>query len=154
MHVNKCGPGIALRWFVHRRVQFRTTLQSSQSGLTVDHYFRLIALSITEMVYMLSMCVFIAYTNLQQYGFRPWVSWDYVHEDWFRIVQYSKVLVPNFFWDYYLPIWYIIPLTSMIFFAFFGFGREANAEYAKWFQWIRTCVFRMKSNAAPVLPIS
>jgi pheromone a factor receptor len=106
------------------------------------------------MVYMLSMCVFILYINVQQYGLRPWVSWDFVHAEWFNIRQFPKVLVPQDFWNNYIAVWYIVPVTSLIFFTFFGIGREANAEYLKWFRWIQTRVFRIKPAADPVLPVS
>jgi pheromone a factor receptor len=141
-----------MAWFVRRRAQFRAVLQSSQSGLTTAHYVRLIALSVTEMVYMTFMCGFILFVNVQEYGMRPWVSWDFVHAEWYDVPQFAKVLVPQYFWNNFIAVWYIIPLTSVIFFTFFGFGREANAEYRKWFQWIQTRVFRMKPKVDPMLP--
>jgi pheromone a factor receptor len=129
-------------------------MHSSQSGLTADHYLRLIALSITEMVYMTAMSVFILYVNIQEYGLLPWVNWEYVHAEWLNIYQYPRVLVPQDSWNDTLAVWYIIPLTSIIFFAFFGIGREANEEYGKHFRWIQTHVFRVKPKATPVLPVS
>jgi pheromone a factor receptor len=147
-------PGIALRWFVHRRAQFQAVLQSNQSGLTTGRYLRLIALSITEMLFATAMTLFILVVTIEDNGIRPWVSWDFVHADWMRVDQFAKILVPQYFWDRYLLTWYIIPITSVIFFAFFGFGQEAKAEYIKYFNWVKTRILRIKPKAQPVLPVS
>ncbi|KAF8707532.1 Pheromone A receptor, partial [Rhizoctonia solani] len=146
--------GIALRWFVHRRAQFQAVLQSNQSGLTTGRYLRLIALSITEMLFATAMTLFILVVTVEDNGIRPWVSWDFVHADWMRVDQFAKILAPQYFWDRYLLTWYIIPITSVIFFAFFGFGQEAKAEYVKYFNWVKTRIFRIKPKAQPVLPVS
>ncbi|CAE6382660.1 Pheromone B beta 1 receptor OS=Schizophyllum commune GN=BBR1 PE=3 SV=2 [Rhizoctonia solani AG-1 IB] len=146
--------GIALRWFVHRRAQFQAVLQSNQSGLTTGRYLRLIALSITEMLFATAMTLFILVVTIEDNGIRPWVSWDFVHADWMRVDQFAKILVPQYFWDRYLLTWYIIPITSVIFFAFFGFGQEAKAEYIKYFNWVKTRILRIKPKAQPVLPVS
>jgi pheromone a factor receptor len=146
---------MALRWFIHRRAQFQAVLQSSQSGLTTGRYLRLIALSITEMIFATAVTLFILIITVEENGLRPWVSWDFVHSDWLRVDQYARVLVPQYFWDRYLLTWYIIPFTSVVFFAFFGFGQEAKGEYTKFFRLIQVRVFRMKPKAPPpVLPVA
>ncbi|CAE6475099.1 unnamed protein product [Rhizoctonia solani] len=146
--------GIALRWFVHRRAQFQAVLQSNQSGLTTGRYLRLIALSITEMLFATAMTLFVLVVTIEDNGIRPWVSWDFVHADWMRVDQFAKILLPQYFLDRYLLTWYIIPITSVIFFAFFGFGQEAKAEYTKYFNWVKTRIFRIKPKVQPVLPVS
>ncbi|EUC54121.1 STE-like pheromone receptor [Rhizoctonia solani AG-3 Rhs1AP] len=146
--------GIALRWFVHRRAQFQAVLQSSNSGLTTGRYLRLIALSITEMLFATATTLFVLVITLEDNGLRPWVSWDFVHSDWLRVDQFAKVLAPQYFWDRYLLTWYMVPITSVIFFAFFGFGQEAKAEYARYFNFVKTKIFRIKNKPQPVLPVS
>jgi len=146
--------GIALRWFVHRRAQFQAVLQSAQSGLTTGRYLRLIALSVTEMLFATAMSLFVLVITVEDGGLRPWISWEDVHSDWHRVGQFAKILVPDFFWDRLLLTWYIIPITSVIFFAFFGFGQEAKSEYARAFRWVQTTIFRIKPKQHPVLPIT
>ncbi|KDN44580.1 hypothetical protein RSAG8_05345, partial [Rhizoctonia solani AG-8 WAC10335] len=146
--------GIALRWFVHRRAQFQAVLQSGNSGLTTGRYLRLIALSITEMLFATATTLFVLVITLEDNGLRPWVSWDFVHADWLRVDQFAKVLAPQYFWDRYLLTWYMVPVASVMFFAFFGFGREARAEYVKSFNFVKTKIFRIKPKPQPVLPVS
>ncbi|CAE6407407.1 unnamed protein product [Rhizoctonia solani] len=146
--------GIALRWFVHRRAQFQAVLQSHNSGLTTGRYLRLIALAVTEMLFAAAMTLFILIVTLEDNGLRPWVSWDFVHADWHRVDQFAKVLAPSYFWDRYLLTWYMVPMTSVIFFAFFGFGQEAKAEYVKYINFVKAKVFRIKPKPQPVLPVS
>ncbi|CAE6424206.1 unnamed protein product [Rhizoctonia solani] len=145
---------IALRWFVHRRAQFQAVLQSSNSGLTTGRYLRLIALSFTEMLFATATTLFVVIITIQDNGLRPWVSWDFVHSDWHRVDQFAKVLAPQYFWDRYLITWYLVPVTSVIFFAFFGFGQEATAEYTSYYNFVKTKIFRIKPKPQPVLPVS
>lgn len=143
--------GISLRWFVHRRSQFEEFFEFSDSGLTAGRYFRLIALSVFLMCYSTVMAMFTLMVSLEQNGLRPWISWNYVHADWHRIDQFARVLVPQYAWSWLLAIWYIIPLSSVLFFAFFGFGHETRIEYINLFRWtFRTWT---KSKPASVLPL-
>ncbi|QRV85395.1 STE3-type pheromone receptor [Ceratobasidium sp. AG-Ba] len=146
--------GIALRWFVHRRAQFQAVLQSSQTGLTTGRYLRLIALAVTEMLFATAMTLFVLVITIEDGGLRPWISWEDVHYDWLRIGQFARIIVPQYFWDRLLLTWYIIPITSVIFFAFFGFGQEAKAEYLKAWRWVQKKVFRITPKPQPVLPVS
>ncbi|CAE6452413.1 unnamed protein product [Rhizoctonia solani] len=145
---------IALRWFVRRRAQFQVVLQSNDSGLTTSRYLCLIALAITEMLFATAMTIFVLVIILEDNGLRPWVSWDFVHSDWLRVDQFAKDMAPQYVWDRFLLVWYMVPITSVIFFAFFGFGQEAKAEYAKYFNFVKTKIFRIKPRSQPVLPIS
>ncbi|CAE6424199.1 unnamed protein product [Rhizoctonia solani] len=146
--------GIALRWFIHRRVQFQAVLQTQNSGLTINRYLRLVALSATLMLFATGMTIFVAVVNLEDNGIRPWVSWDFVHADWLRVDQFSTDLVPQYFWDRYLLVWYMVPIASVIFFAFFGFGNESRDEYKRFFDFVKTKMFRIKPKPQPVLPVS
>ncbi|KAG8744460.1 hypothetical protein FRC10_010130 [Ceratobasidium sp. 414] len=146
--------GIALRWFVHRRAQFRDVLQSSQSGLSTGRYLRLIALSVTGMLFATAMSLFVLIITVEDGGLRPWIGWEEVHSNWHRVGQFARILIPRFFWDRFLLTWYMTPITSVIFFAFFGFGQEAKAEYANAWRWILKNVLRIKPKSQPVLPVS
>lgn len=126
--------GIALHWFVYRRAQFQQVLQSTQSGLTKSLYLRFISLSVIEMVYTTTMSLFIFVNSVRRV--RPWASWDDVHLDWYRIDQYSREIYPPSVWNMVTLSWYSVPIASVLFIAFFGFGQEARAEYVKVFRWL------------------
>lgn len=106
------------------------------------------------MLFATAMSLFVLVITVEDGGLRPWISWANVHSDWLRVGQFARILVPDFFWDRLLLTWFIVPITSVIFFAFFGFGQEAKAEYAKTFRWVKVNVFRIKPKAKPVLPVS
>jgi pheromone a factor receptor len=106
------------------------------------------------MVFATAMSVFILYVNVAGNGLQPWVSWDYVHADWFRVDQYPTTLIPRYVRDQHFIIWYIIPLTSFIFFVFYGFSQEVRAGYVSFFRWIYTVLFCTKPKAPPMLPVS
>ncbi|KAG8685694.1 hypothetical protein FRC08_012966 [Ceratobasidium sp. 394] len=146
--------GIALRWFVHRRAQFQDVLQSNQSGLTTGYYLRLIALSVTEMLFATAMSLFVLIITVEDGALRPWISWENVHSNWSRVGQFARILIPQVFWDRLLLTWYIVPITSVIFFIFFGLGREAKAEYTKAWRWVQKNVFRITPKPRHVLPVS
>ncbi|KZP27528.1 fungal pheromone STE3G-protein-coupled receptor [Athelia psychrophila] len=133
--------GLALLHFFHRRMIFSTHLSNSSSGLTPSRYFRLMLMAVVEMAMGLAITTLDTWSNYQ-YGMRPWTSWADVHSNFGRIGQFPWILVPQSgrMWD--LGMWWTIPLSSLIFFAFFGFGEEAVKEYGKCGAWIRRVVFR------------
>ncbi len=47
--------------------------------------------------------------------------------------------------------WFAVTLGSFAFFAFFGFGEEAIAEYKRFFAWFTATILRQRPQA-PVLP--
>ncbi|KAB5589512.1 Pheromone B beta 1 receptor [Ceratobasidium theobromae] len=143
--------GIALRSFIYGRARMQSILQSSQSGFTTGLYVRFIILSIIMMFYTAGITLFVLIVNVQQSGLKPWTSWDDVHSDFQYIPTDTRARIPQPFWDFYLLVWLIIPISSVLFFVFFGFGREARLEYVKFFRW----VFRIKQPViAPRIGVS
>ncbi|KAB5590241.1 Pheromone B beta 1 receptor [Ceratobasidium theobromae] len=142
--------GISLCWFIYRRAQLHAILQSSQPGLTTSRYLRFIILSAIQMFYATTLTLFVLLANITQGGLRPWVSWDFVHSDWQRINQIARVVAPQSFWDIYIVTWYIVPFSSLLFFAFYGLGQEVKSEYIKLF----SRIFRTKPKSGSALPVS
>ncbi|KAG8723774.1 hypothetical protein FRC09_001797 [Ceratobasidium sp. 395] len=136
--------GLAFFWFLRRRAQFQERLQSNQTGLNTGYYFRLIALSVMEMLFSTVMSAYVLAITVRDGGLKPWVSWEHVHSNWLRVGQFAKILLPRSFWSHFWITWYIGPVASLIFFVFFGFGREAKVEYAKAWRWVQRRVFRMQ----------
>ncbi|CUA78328.1 Pheromone B beta 1 receptor [Schizophyllum commune] [Rhizoctonia solani] len=145
---------IALRWFIQRRTQFQASLQSNNSGLTMSRYLRLVLFSVTLMLAGMAMTTFVLVTNVISLNFEPWVSWEFVHADWNNIDQFARDLVPEAYWSSILLVWYLVPITSVIFFAFFGYVGELKVEYMGYFDFIKTRVLRIKRRPQPVLPTS
>lgn len=119
---------LAFRNFWHRRIIFARHLQNSNSALTPSRYLRLIAMSLSQMVFAITGSSLHIAFSLKN-GFRPWISWADVHSDWGRIGQFAKVLIPKEQWQYTYALWWTVPLTSVVFFVFFGFGSDAVQEY-------------------------
>ena len=106
------------------------------------------------MLFATAMTLFVLVMTIDDGGLSPWISWEHVHSDWLRVGQFARVLVPEYFWNTLLLTWYIVPITSVIFFAFFGLGQEAKAEHATTFSWVKLKVFRIKPRSSPNLPVS
>ncbi|CAE7133330.1 unnamed protein product [Rhizoctonia solani] len=146
--------GIAMWWLIQRRTQFEVTLQSHDSGLTKSRYIRLVILSAIMMLMATAMTTFVLVSNIENGDTAPWPSWEVVHADWYRIDELASDLVPESIRVRRLMIWYLVPIASIGFFAFFGFGKEARDEYASYFSFVRTRIFCIKPNPQPTLPIS
>ncbi|WVQ83977.1 hypothetical protein IAT38_006122 [Cryptococcus sp. DSM 104549] len=121
---------LAVRWFLIRRLQFRTILASSDSRLSVGRYFRLIALAVADSTVVLVVVIYAVVHALSDSStpLRSYQSWADVHENFAQISQYPEELFasawPAVVMNVYAPILY-----SILFFTFFGFGEEAVAEY-------------------------
>jgi len=141
-------------WFLQRRSQFAEHLQSCNSGLTTGRYFRLMAFSVTVVIYYTTLCGYVIGVTVQDTPWRVWDNWANVHSNFSRVAQLPRVLVPEFFWTRILVTWYMNPIGSVTFFIFFGFGREARIEYSRMILWFRTRVLRqdVKPSIESVLP--
>ncbi|TFK32932.1 pheromone A receptor-domain-containing protein [Crucibulum laeve] len=136
--------GLSLVHFFRRRVTFACHLQNSNSALTTSRYFRLMAMAIVQMfwgVFIISINMWFTYRN----GLRPWTSWEDVHFNFSRVGIFPTVLTPVSIqrWTYF--IWWTMPITSVLFFAFFSFGQDAIKEYTACWRWVQRVIFRVRS---------
>ncbi|KAH9887049.1 GPCR fungal pheromone mating factor [Cubamyces lactineus] len=149
--------GLAFLHFFRRRATFARHLAASNSGLTPSRYFRLMAMSLALMIWNLLIFVLTLSFNYRN-GLRPWTNWADVHSNWLAVGQYPTVLIPRNLlrWTYFL--WWTIPVTAYMFFAFFSFGQDAVSEYGACVTWIKRYVFRMRptngSKLQDRLPLS
>ncbi|KAI0283496.1 GPCR fungal pheromone mating factor [Russula brevipes] len=103
---------------------------SSSYRLTQSHYLRLMVLASVDALITVPFAIFVIVANTKL-GVTPWVSWDDTHSDYSRVVK-----VPSFIWknDYKMARslevtrWRLV-LSAFIFFAFFGFAKEARQHY-------------------------
>ncbi|KAB5589597.1 Pheromone B beta 1 receptor [Ceratobasidium theobromae] len=143
--------GISLHGFInaHRRIRVRETLQSSQSGITTGLYLRFTIFSIIQMFYTITLTLFLLIISVIP-GLNSWSDWDDVHADWQQIEQIARADIPQSSWNEYIFVWYMIPMSSLLFFAFFGLSQDARMEYVNFFRWI----FRLKPKPASAPPTS
>jgi len=131
---------MALRWFIQRRAQFHDVL--STSGFTPSRYIRLMGLAMAELVGVLGINLYILASNAKNLRLRPWISWDYVHSNFKRVDPYPFAVLPQLTINTYYVNWAYYPISAVLFFAFFGFGQEAMAQYKKTYHYIRVHIFR------------
>ena len=122
--------GLSLHAFYRRRVQFNQFL-SSNTSLSASRYFRLMALSMTELCCTLPLSCFLIWINSSATPVSPWISWENTHYGFSRVGQYPSVVWTQ---DYLFVVavqmtrWMTVA-CAFIFFAFFGFASEARKNY-------------------------
>jgi len=120
---------LAIRWFLVRRLQFRTILASSSSGLSVSRYLRLIALAVTDVTILIVNDVIGIAVSFIVLPVKHYPSFSKVHHDFSLISQFPEEYVPPLTHSTLVFTLYNAPLYSIVFFIFFGLGEEAVAEY-------------------------
>ncbi|KAG9005593.1 a-factor receptor [Tulasnella sp. 427] len=125
---------LAIRAFLKQRKQFSQILASSNSGLSVSRYFRLMALASTEICFSLPTSVWLLALNVSS-GFFPWISWEDTHFNFNRFE-----VVPWGFWETnhraYILVnlsRYTLPACSFFFFAYLGLSGESGRFYHRQF---------------------
>lgn len=96
----------------------------------------------------------LIFTDQLSGGLRPWISWANVHSNWSFIAAYPTELFPPALFAQVMFVWWIIPISCFIFFIFFGFGSEVQADYRAAALWVWTKVFRQRITSSPVLPFT
>lgn len=141
---------LAFRHFIQRRRAFSSHLTSKPPPLNATRYLRLMAMSVMQMVVSLAFSAYTLWFTVRSVPMRPWTTWADVHSDFLRVDQFPAASVPDFIEQAYYIIWWLIPISTVTFVAFFSFGREARAEYSKFYASIRG---RMSPNAPPKEPV-
>ncbi|KDR78095.1 hypothetical protein GALMADRAFT_32651, partial [Galerina marginata CBS 339.88] len=132
--------GLAFRNFWQRRITFARHLQGN-SALTPSRYFRLMAMSLVQMFWGLAVIAFNMWFTMRG-GLRPWISWEDVHSNFSRIGVFPTLFIPPQALLFTYMLWWTLPISSFLFFAFFSFGQDAMKEYRACYIWIRRNVFR------------
>ncbi|KDR78096.1 hypothetical protein GALMADRAFT_245099 [Galerina marginata CBS 339.88] len=129
---------LSLRAFARRRAEFSQFL-SSNTTLTMGHYFRLMALAMAEICATTPLSIFMIWLNATATPIGPWRSWEDTHFDYSRVEQ-----IPGIIWrtNHILVIGmefslWVTPVCSFTFFAFFGFARESRRNYAVAWVWLK-----------------
>jgi pheromone a factor receptor len=77
-------------------------------------------------------------------GLRPWTGWADVHFNFSHIALFPTIVIPRYDLAWTFVLWWTVPISAVIFFAFFSFGQDAMKEYAVCIGWVRRVVFREK----------
>ncbi|KZS89288.1 fungal pheromone STE3G-protein-coupled receptor [Sistotremastrum niveocremeum HHB9708] len=139
---------IAIRNFYRRRIDFEKHLQSTNSSLSRGRYLRLMLLASTEMIFDTTANAYTLSFNLTNAGVMlPYTSWADVHSNFSRVQPYPLVLIPTFAWREMLVLWWITPVSTILFFCFFAFGRESMTIYRNWYETLRARFFPRSAKA-------
>lgn len=130
-------PGMTLRSFWIRRVQF-SQLLSSNSSMNPSRYIRLMLLALIDMMLSIPLAIYSTYIANKGVGLAPWISWEETHFNFARVA-----LVPAIFWRSDKSFQTSVELTrwlpifcAFLFFALFGFASEARKQYSTAFWWV------------------
>ncbi|KAI0297142.1 GPCR fungal pheromone mating factor [Russula brevipes] len=112
-----------------RQLRFKE-MMSAAPGLNHDRYFRLMALSSTDIFLTIPITTYFIVLDVKR-GVTPWISWSDTHSNYSRVVQ-----VPGVVWKsdsrgsqaLEMYRWSLV-LCAFVFFAFFGFAEEARQHY-------------------------
>lgn len=141
--------GLALRHFMLRRISFAAHLNATQSALTTSRYLRLMLMAGLQMIWGVTTTSYALWFTVIGIPIRPWTTWADVHSDFSRIDQYTVLFTPQQVLTGYYVLWWIVPISTLIFVAFFAFGSDAVEEYKKCFIWFRTRVLRQTISTEP-----
>lgn len=114
--------------FVRQRRAFVEALQSVNSDLNVNRYFRLMALAGTELAFSLPFSTYLTVTDCKG-GLYPWISWAVTHYQFNRTsyVPFGFVLAiyPNTFILCNISR-YSLPVGGIFFFIYLGMSGESG----------------------------
>ena len=136
---------MALMDFLRRRATFAKHLES-RSSLSTSHYLRLMLLAVIQMILATAATATSLWTATLD--IRPWTGWADVHWNFSRIDQYRTSELAPFVQRYYCALWWLVPASSLVFFAFFAFGRDAVQEYGACVAWVRVHLFKLRVQDA------
>ncbi|KAJ7363102.1 pheromone A receptor-domain-containing protein [Mycena albidolilacea] len=127
--------GLALFYFLRRRIVITRMINSSDTVLTTSRYIRL--MSMTAVLGMWNAIIIgIGIWATYGGGFRPWTSWSDVHFNFSRIQPYPIAILPEGLLRLTYLLWAAVPISSFFFFIFFSFGGDALKEYKHLIKWI------------------
>jgi pheromone a factor receptor len=121
--------GLAIRWFIRRRMEFQKILSSNSPSLNTGRYLRLIAFAVIDVLFSIGANTFALAWVLSTIKLSPWKGFAYTHED-FSMISQTSPPSGSFQWEFIMSL-YVPPLYSFLFFIFFGFGEEAIKEYQR-----------------------
>ncbi|EJU00450.1 STE-3-like pheromone receptor [Dacryopinax primogenitus] len=133
--------GLAFFYFLQRRRDFELLTKMSPD-MNANRYIRLMTVATAEMIWGTPWYLFVLVSQFTDYAFQPWVSWDYVHSNWYRVGQYPLSLLTPEERNIHLALWWVTPVSGFLFFVFFGFSDQAMRDYRGVIRWVRVHILR------------
>lgn len=126
--------GLAIRAFWKQRNQFSEMLRSTNSGLSLRRYFRLMALAGTEITFALPFGIYMLVSAISV-GVSPWLGWADTHLNFNRWEKYPLGLFKLYpsSWAVFQVNRFVLPLAGILFFGFLGMSGESGAFYKRVF---------------------
>jgi len=122
--------GIAIYYFVSKRLEFRTLLKSSNSGLDTGQFIRLLCLASSDIAIAVPIDIYLIVRNAS--ALDPF-SWSAIHRDFGtvpRLPADTWLAVPELIID--VALWrYVVPMLGFILFLLIGMTEEAIGEYTR-----------------------
>ncbi|KAF8601912.1 fungal pheromone STE3G-protein-coupled receptor [Ceratobasidium sp. AG-I] len=144
--------GLSIRAFLETRRQFSQVLSNSHSGINISRYFRLMALSSTEMLFSLPFSIYLLVNNLKNPQY-PWISWEDTHQQFSKVVFWPMILIkafPQVERVINISLW-AAPVGGFVFFLWFGIAAESVVGYMSVF-WVLVRPFGIKPRAKTEQP--
>lgn len=122
--------GIAIYHFILKRLEFRTLLKTSNSGLDTGQFIRLLCLASADIAIAVPIDIYLIVRN--GVDILPY-SWSDVHYDWSTPVRISAALwlsSSQFVVD--VALWrYVLPMLAFILFVLIGMTEDSIGEYMR-----------------------
>jgi pheromone a factor receptor len=116
-----------------RRAQFSQFLSSTTTSLSINRYFRLMALATSEIIFTLPFTSYGLYINITQTPIYPWTSWSNIHYMWYTIGTFPAIIWrsdPLAVIAHESNRWSLV-FCAFLFFGFFGFAEESLKNYRR-----------------------
>ena len=125
---------LSLRAWLRRRNSVEQFNISNASGLNADRYFRLMCFSAVEVTISFPISLWVMVSNLINIPLSPWISWEDTHYMFNRFNQLPASFIESDTATYnqLLVVTWAHPGICLLFFIFFGFGREQINQYKRW----------------------
>ncbi|KAG9079965.1 a-factor receptor [Ceratobasidium sp. 370] len=123
--------GLTIRAFTKRRRQFSRILSESEADLTMSRFFRLMALAVTNMLFVLPLALYFLISDMVLYPLSPWTSWQDTHAMISQVFTFPQDVLqaqPGAKTCLELNRW-SIPGCAFLFFMYFGLPGEAIRQY-------------------------
>ena len=123
---------MSIRAFKNHFAEFNEVPNAGHSNIDRSCYIRLMCLAAAELICTIPFGCYAIYLNAHDGGMRPWKGWEDTHIYFSRVQQ-----IPSILWrsnkrteiSLELTRWLIV-FCAFIFFAFFGFAKEAKKNYS------------------------
>lgn len=141
---------IALKHFLVHKHEFESLLEKSGSTLSTKKFLRMISFTLIDLLINFPVLLAEFTLELLYKKVEPYTSWDLVHHQFSRVVEYPAYVLDNpegrkFITVAEMSAW-MVCASGIIFFLLFGFSIDARADYAKAQQKLKSWISRRESQ--------